>query len=256
LDELEKVVATIDPVHLDSQREDEMTRASAIANGILCGGLILCGLLGTSILAAGDFSSYRGFQFGMTLASAAKQAGMNPSEAIVLHQKPALIQQLDWRPRWPVKAKPAQADPVEDGLLSFYNGELYRIVVSYDRYRMEGMTSEDVIDAISQSYGIATKPAAEVEYHSTFGEAAQVIARWEDPEYSYNLVQTGNQSSYAMILYSKRADAAAQAAIVQSVKLEAQEAPQREIDKQKKHDDDDRLALEKARSANKPNFRP
>jgi hypothetical protein len=255
LDQLEKVVATIDPFHLRSQREGEMSRASAIANGI-SGRLILCGLLGTSILAAGDFSSYRGFQFGMTLSAAAKQAGMNSSEATVLHQRPALIQQLDWRPRWPVQAKQAQADPVEDGLLSFYNGELFRIVVSYDRYRMEGMTSEDVIAAISQSYGVATKPAAEVEYHSTYGEAAQVIARWEDPEYSYNLVQTGNQSSYAMILYSKRADAAAQAAIVESVKLEAQEAPQREIDKQKKHEDDDRLALEKARSANKPNFRP
>jgi hypothetical protein len=59
-----------------------------------------------------------------------------------------------------------------------------------------------------------------------------------------------------MILYSKRADAAAQAAIAEAVRLETQEAPQREIDKQKKRDDDDRLALEKARTANKPNFRP
>ena len=234
---------------------------------------ILCGVLGTSMLRAGDFSSYRGFQFGMDVSAAAKQAGMNPSEAIVLHQHPALIQQLDWRPRWPIQAKQAladlnkvievepwiasgEADPVEDGLLSFYNGELYRIVVSYDRYRMEGMTADDVIDAISRTYGTASKPAAEVEYHSTYGEAAQVLARWEDPEYSYNLVQTGNRSSYAMILYSKRADAAAQAAIVEAVRLETQEAPQREIDKQKRRDDDDRLALEKARTANKPNFRP
>jgi len=232
-----------------------MNRARAIGVGVLFGGL-LCGVLGTPVLRAGDFSSYRGFQFGMNLSAAAKQAGMNPSEATVLHQQPALIQQLDWRPRWPIQAKQAQADPVEDGLLSFYNGELFRIVVSYDRYRMEGMTTEDVIDAISQTYGTATKPAAEVEYHSTYGEAAQVIARWEDPEYSYNLVQTGNRSSFAMILYSKRADAAAQAAIVEAVRLETQQAPQREIDKQKKREDDDRLALEKARTANKPNFRP
>ncbi|HTA70672.1 MAG TPA: hypothetical protein VK776_20450 [Bryobacteraceae bacterium] len=217
---------------------------------------ILCGVLGASMLGAGDFSSYRGFQFGMDLSAAAKQAGMNASEAVVLHQHPALIQQLDWRPRWPVQAKQTQADPVEDGLLCFYNGELFRIVVTYDRYRMEGMTADDVIDAISQTYGAATRPTAEVEYHSTYGEAAQVIARWENEEYSYNLVQTGNGSSFAMILYSKRADALAQAANVEAVRLEAQEAPQREIDKQKKHDDDDRLALEKARSANKPNFRP
>jgi hypothetical protein len=59
-----------------------------------------------------------------------------------------------------------------------------------------------------------------------------------------------------MVLYSKQAEAVAQAAIVESVRLEAQEAPQREIEKQKKREDDDRLALEKARLANKPNFRP
>jgi len=226
------------------------TRSRAVAFGILCGGLAM------SMLGASDFSNYRGFQFGMSVSAAAKQAGMNASEATVLHQQPALIQQLDWRPRWPAQAKQAQADPVEDGLLSFYNGELFRIVINYDRYRMEGMTTEDVIDAISQTYGTASKPAAEVDYHSTYGEAAQVMARWEDPDYSYNLVQTGNRSSYAMILYSKRADAAAQAAIVEAVKLETQQAPQREIDKQKKRDEDDRLALAKARTANKPNFRP
>ena len=217
---------------------------------------ILCGVLATSMLRAADFSSYRGFQFGMSLSAAAKRADMNPSEALVVHQRPAVIQQLDWRPRWPIQANQAQADPVQDGLLSFYNGELFRIVVTYDRYRMEGMTAEDVIDAISQTYGIATRPTAEVEFHSTYGEAAKVIARWEDQEYSYNLVQTGNRSSFAMVLYSKRVEAVAQAAIVDAVRLEAQEAPQREIDKQKKRDDDNRLALEKARLANKPNFRP
>ena len=229
-----------------------MTRARAGALGILCG------VLGTSMsmLYATDLSNYRGFQFGMSISAAAKQAGMNASEAIVVHQRPALIQQLDWRPRSPMQANPTKVDPIEDGLLCFYNGELFRIVVTYDRYRMEGMTSDDVVDAISQTYGTPTRPKAEIEYHSTYGEAAQVIARWEDPEYSYNLIQTGNRSSFALVLYSKQAEAVAQASIVEAVRLEAQEAPQREIQKQKKREDDDRLALEKARSANKPNFRP
>ena len=225
-------------------------------NRAVAGGLaILCGVLGTSVLCAADFSSYRGFQFGMSVSAAAKQAGMNASEATVVHQRPALIQQLDWRPRWPMQADQGQADPVEDGLLSFYNRELFRIVVTYDRYRMEGMSAEDVVDAISRTYGNATKTTAEVAYHSDYGEAATVMARWEDPEYSYNLVQSGNRASFAMVLYSKRAEAVAQAAIVEAVRLEKLEAPQREIDKQKQRDDD-RLALEKARSANKPNFRP
>lgn len=227
-----------------------MTRARSAVFGILYG------VAGMSALGGADFSSYRGFQFGMSLPAAAKQAGMNSSEATILHQHPALIQQLDWRPRWSLQANQAQADPVEDGLMSFYNGELFRIVVTYDRYRIAGITAEDVIDAISGTYGTATRPTAQVEYHSAYGETAQVIARWEDPEYSYNLVQSGNGSSYAVVLYFKQLNSTAQAAIVEAVRLEAQQAPQQEIDKQKKRNDDDRLALEKARSANKPNFRP
>jgi hypothetical protein len=118
------------------------------------------------------------------------------------------------------------------------------------------MIAEDMIEAISLTYGTATRPTAEIQYHSNYGETAAVLARWEDPEYSYNLVQTGNRSSFALVLYSKSADALAQAASVQAVQMEAQEAPQREIEKQKKRLDDERLVLDKARSTNKPNFRP
>jgi hypothetical protein len=217
---------------------------------------ILSAVLATSMLSAGELSSYRGFTFGMKLSDAARQAGMNPSEAIVVHRHPALIQELDWRPRSLMLTNPPKADPVEDGRLYFYNEELFRIVVTYDRYKVEGMTAEDMIEAISLTYGAATRPATEIGYHSNYAETAEVLARWEDQEYSYNLVQTGNRSSFAMVLYSKRADVLAQAASVEAVQLEAQEAPQREIEKQKKRVDDERSVLDKARSANKPNFRP
>jgi hypothetical protein len=83
-----------------------------------------------------------------------------------------------------------------------------------------------------------------------------VLARWEDADYSYNLIRTGDRSSFALVLYSKRLDALAQAAAVEAARLDAQEAPQRELEKQKKQASDDSVLLEKARSANKPNFRP
>src|ERR1700674_4411699 len=60
---------------------------------------LLCGVLGTSMLAAADFSSYRGFQFGMNLSAAAKQAGTKLSEVRLVHQRPAVIQEMDWWPR-------------------------------------------------------------------------------------------------------------------------------------------------------------
>ena len=227
-----------------------MTNACVSAIGILCAAL------GPSLLYAGDFSNYRGLQFGTNISAAAKQPGTNPAEARVVHQRPAVIQEMDWQPRPPGHADPSQADPVRDGLLYFFDGELFRIVVTYDRDRVEGMTAEDMIDGISATYGTATRPATEIAYHSNYAEVAQVIARWENSDYSYNLVRTGDRSSFALVLYSKRLDARAQAAIVEAVRLEAQEAPQRELEKQKKRDVAERVLLEKARSLNKPNFRP
>jgi hypothetical protein len=209
-----------------------------------------------AMLCAGDFSSYRGLQFGMNVSAAAKQAGTKPAEVRIAHERPALIQEMEWQPRSRDLADPVKADPVQDGLLCFYNGELFRIIVTYDRSKVEGMTAEDMVEAISLAYGAATKPSAEIAYHSNYGEIATVLARWEDPEYSYNLVRTGNRSSFALVLYSKRLDALAQAAIVQAVRLDAQEAPQREVEKQKKRAEEERLVLDKARLVNRPNFRP
>jgi hypothetical protein len=212
---------------------------------------ILAGVLGTSTLCAGDLSNYRGFQFGANLSMVAKQARTTSSEARLVHQRPAVIQELDWRPRSLI-----QADPVQDGTLYFYDGELFRIVVTYDRYKVEGMTAEDMVEAISATYGTATRPTVEIAYHSIYGESAPVMARWEDSQYSYNLIATGDRSSFAMVLYSKRVEALAQAATVEAARVEALEAPRRELEKQKKRDDEDRIALEKARSVNKPKFRP
>src|SRR6476661_1994749 len=126
-----------------------MTILRSTAIGILWGAM--------GLLHAADLSSYRGLKLGMSLAAAAKQAGTKPSEARLLHQRPAVIQEMNWELRAPIQVNP-KPDPVKDGLLSFFNGELFRIIVTYDRYKVEGMTAEDMIQAISATYGPATMP--------------------------------------------------------------------------------------------------
>ena len=213
-------------------------------------------LFAPGLLRAADFSSYRGLHFGMDLADASVQTGTRLTEARTVHPRPAMMQEMDWQLRPHILVDPLKSDPVKEGLLSFYNGELFRIVVTYDRNKIEGMTAEDMIEGISATYGPATTPKADIAYHSIYGETAPVVARWQDSDYSCDLVRTGDRSSFALILYSKRVDGLAQAADIEAVRLDAQEAPQREIDKQKKRVEDDQLALEKARSVNKLNFRP
>jgi len=112
---------------------------------------ILLAALSMPLMYAQDLSSYRGFRLGMNLPAIAKQAGVKPSEAKLIYQRPAVVQELEWRPQSSYSPS-AQRDPVEEVLFSFCNGDLYRIVVIYDQLRTEGLTDQDLIESISAAY--------------------------------------------------------------------------------------------------------
>jgi len=215
-------------------------------------------LLSAPVICAQDLSVYRGFQFGMDLTTVAKQAGIRPSEAKVIHQRPAVIQELEWRPqRAYVSSK--ETDPVREVLFSFYNGELFRALVTYDRDRTQGLTDQDMIDGISLLYGTAVRPDADVVLFSSsrvYNNTEKVIARWEDSEYSFNLFRVSYSSEFGIAGFSKRLDSLAQQASIEAIRLDALEAPEREIQRQKKLDEEKQLAQDKARPGNKANFRP
>jgi len=218
--------------------------------------VFLVPILSTSLIAAADWSSYRGFRFGSNLVSIAKLTGARPSQARVVHQRPALIQELDWRPDNGWSATGARADSLRDGVLRFYDGTLYQIVAVYDSQRLEGLSQADMVTAISQTYGTAATTDTEIPFKSVYADTARVLARWETTEYSVDLVRTGDQSSYALVLSLKRLNQLAQGAVAEATRLDALEAPQREIDSQNQKEAEKRLALEKARSVNLPAFRP
>jgi len=204
-----------------------------------------------------DLSRYRGFQFGETLPAVAKQAGLDVSQAKVIHEHPALLQELEW-PIWLASSFDSPQDPVRTILFSFYNGELFRVLVSYDRDETQGLTTEDLTEAISAQYGTATKPANnEIVFSSAqvYNDSEAVIARWEDSQYSFNLYRSTYQPTFGMIAFSKRLDALARAATAEAIQLDAAGAPQREIQRQNQEDEKNRESLEKARQVNKSKFR-
>jgi len=222
-------------------------------------------LLTAPMIQAQDLSRYREFQFEMSLPAVAKLTRTKPSEAKLIHQRPAVIQELVWEALSFTHSSP-QSESVRDILFSFYNGELTRMVVNYDRERTEGMTAEDLIEAVSAKYGVASRPGTEVTLFSTqiytdgektySNQSEKVIARWEDARYSCNLFQSSIQSTFGLVIYSKRLDALAQTATVEAIRLDQQEAPQRELARQKKRGDENRVQQEKARRVNKVPFRP
>jgi hypothetical protein len=200
-----------------------------------------------------DLSKYRNFSFGTSLASVSKQVDRQPIQAELIHQQPALIQELTWYPPQPYGSS-RPAEPVEKVLFSFYNGELYRMLVFYDSSAVKGLTDEDMIRAVSAKYGTATKPVADVDFptNPSYRATEKVVARWEDSQYSFNLFRSSASNTFAIVMFDKRLDAQAEISIAESVQLEKQEAPQKEAARVKKETDD----LEGERQKNIKTLRP
>ena len=207
-------------------------------------------LLTTSLLGAGDLSQYREFQLDSHLVGLAEQAGKTAAEAKTVHEQPAVIQELSWR------GEPD--DSVKGILFSFYNGELFRMVVDYDRYNTEGLTAKDMIDALSAAYGTAGHPSAEITVPSVQGgdETVDVMARWEDATWSFNLVRFRYETTFALVALSKGLNEQALVAVDEAVRQERLDAPQRERERQSREDEEKRIQQEKVRVLNKPSFVP
>ena len=150
--------------------------------------LLLLGVTSAATLPA-DLSKYRTFRLGTSLSAVTKQAGANSSQVKIIHRRPVLIQELEWRPGFVVSG--AQTEPGKEVVFRFYDGELFMIVVTYDRYDTEGLTAEDLIEAISVTYGLTQKRAAVAKTaQGRFGDREEIVAEWQDPHYRFELVRS------------------------------------------------------------------
>ena len=208
-------------------------------------------LLSAPMISGQDLSKYRTFSLGMTLSELSQQVGPYSHWTTLIHQRPAVIQELTL---WSLSASRAPIGGVSQILFGFYNGELYRIVVTYDRDATKGLTDDDMVQAISARYGTATRfyPEIKLLKNDVYASTETVIARWEDSQNSVGLLASSNQTSFGLAMFSKRLDAQAKAAIIESEKLEKQGAPRVDIGRLKK--DADELGV--ARQINQKTFHP
>jgi hypothetical protein len=225
-------------------------KMKAMRSSILC----LAFLLFTAPLLRGqDLSKYRHFTFGMSLSRVLERTDQKMADVRVIHGRPALVQELNW---WPpnLPGTSFRSDTVEQILFSFYNAELYKIFVTYDRTSTEGLTAEDMVKSISANYGPATsvKPEVDSATNERYDTNQKPVATWEDSRYSFNLVRSSSSGSFELVIYSKRLKAEAEVALAEAVKLEKQEEPQREAERLKKQTGD----LEATRQKNQKSFHP
>ena len=218
---------------------------------------VLCAVLFSSLSAAQDLAKYRDFQFGMSPESVAKQTHMSVSDAKTVHQRPAMIQTLQWD-QLGYFDRSAKADSLRSIRFDFYNGELSKMVMIYDPAGTEGLTTEDMIDAISELYGPATKPerTIAVSTSAVYEDNQKVLACWEDAQYSYNLFRSSYGNAFGLVAFSKKLDLMASESRREADRLDKLEAPAKELVRLMRQEEDKRAAQEKARLITKPKFRP
>jgi hypothetical protein len=217
--------------------------------------LVFALMLCVGLLNAQAPVKYREFELGSNVAAVATISGVAASDVKVIHQRPALVQALEWRPRYTYGSAASSPDPVDRMVFTFYNDQLYKVVVDYDARRTEGITQADVVAALSATYGTATVPTGRIR-ETQYGQPDVRLASWGDAEYSVTLFRVAYPNTFRLVVSSTRLDLLAAAAGVEAVRLDALEAPQRELVRVRVAADAARVAEEEAKRVNLPGFRP
>jgi hypothetical protein len=212
----------------------------------------------TAPASAEEAGKYREFTLGSTTAAVLELTGSRPSDLKTMHQRPSVLQELAWRPRYtPGRALP-DVDPVREMVFSFSNDRLYRIAVYYDRTRTAGLTHDDMILALKSVYGAPLASAARAERQERLepSDASMPIAAWGRGDTLVSLYWSDYRAGFGLLVMSRVEESSARRAAETAVVLDEREAPAREEAKRKKEAEDLKAAEERARAVNKGAFRP
>jgi hypothetical protein len=207
-----------------------------------------------------EIARYRNFELRSDVATIVTLTGVSLTEARAIHQRPALLQDLQWRPsRWISGSSTTSTDAVDQIVFSFHNDQLFRLVIDYRYDSTEGMTDADMTEAMSTVYGPPQARGAAGARATTRVEmeSGTPLARWGDARHAVVLYRSSPyRAAFRLIVTDSSLDALARKAQAEAVRLDEVEAPRRDAARLKKEQDEARAAAEKARASNKEAFRP
>ena len=220
--------------------------------------LVAVVLLAQSAVAAADLATYRDFTLGMSTAEVLAHAQAVPRDVNTLHQRPALLQDLSWRPPYMATRDSTGRDSVAVIVFSFVDDQLFKMAIDYDGRATEGLTKADIITALSGVYGPpstrATPPTPRPAFDSL--DTRTTVARWSAGDTAIALTESAYSRTFGLVITSVPLDALARRAQATAVALDAREAPAREAARTKAQADAARDAAEQTRITNRATFKP
>jgi hypothetical protein len=200
------------------------------------------------------YTQYRGVSIGDSPGVVVAALKMTPADVVVVTARPTLVEQVTWRPNQFFTGRTGPADDLWEMVLTFHRGRLARIVATYERDRTAGMTDADLHAAFTATYGTAmlvpTPTTAVVA-----GEPL-TIGRWGDANTVVVLWREDYPRRIHVSISSVAEDRTMQEAIASGKRLDAIEAPAREIVRRATDDFTLRQRTEKTRGDNKATFKP
>lgn len=211
-------------------------------------------VLSSQLVTAQDLSRYRAYTLDSSLESVVTASAAAAADVKVVYERPSLIQALEWRAPY-ARSGDDPVDPVRGILFSFCDDALYQVLVSYDRDRTDGLSNSDIIDSLTAIYGTPVRGSARNRPLDAAPDTV-VLAQWDSAGSSLTLLRGVYSPEFQLMLTSKALSTRARSATREAARLEAADAPRRELDRRKKEAADADVARDKIRATNKAAFRP
>ena len=205
-------------------------------------------------VSAQDILGYRTYALDSSVDAVVAASASRASDIKVLHERPALIQELEWRAPYAHSATEL-ADPVRTITFMFCDDALYQVLVSYDRNRTDGLSNGDIIGSLTAVYGAPVPGTARNRPLDAPADAV-VLAQWDRAGSSLTLLRGMYSAEFQLMLTAKASGTRARGAIRESARLDTADAPRREREQRKQEAADAAAALDKVRATNKAAFRP
>ena len=200
--------------------------------------------------AASDLTRYRGHVLESSIADVVAASASRPSDVTTVHERPSTIQVLEWRTPYTSIDSP-EVDPVKGITFAFVDGLLYQLTIDYDRTRIVGLTTGDLVAGVAAVYGPQTqRPTRAVALTGAVADAV-ILGYWNDARASVMLVR-GPYDDVQLLIRSTDLEARAATVIRAALKRDAAEAPAR---RQEAREADAAAALAE-RARNKSGFKP